>query len=59
MDSIKVNESLNKLINIKGALSTAIIDWETGITLGTRTNSDFDIDLAAAGNIEKFSLKSL
>ena len=44
-----VEQTLQKIMNIDGAIAAALVDWESGLTLGT-VGSGFDIDLAAAGN---------
>jgi len=46
-----VNESLDQVMNIDGAFASAIVDYESGMTLGTRnTTNGFDIEVAASGN---------
>lgn len=48
-----VNEILDKCMTIEGAFAVALVDFESGMTLGTRnTNSAFDIDVAASGNTQ-------
>lgn len=44
-----INEALNEIMQIDGAIAAAIVDWQSGLTLGT-IGSGLDIDLAAAGN---------
>lgn len=44
-----LQETLDGIMKISGAKATALVDWESGLTLGT-AGSNFDIDLAAAGN---------
>lgn len=44
-----LQDTLNGIMNIAGAKAAALVDWESGLTLGT-VGSGFDIDLAAAGN---------
>ena len=45
-----IKETLEEIMKIDGAKATAVVDWESGLTLGTYGNNGFDIDLAAAGN---------
>lgn len=57
--SIPQNKDLNKMANLEttlseimkigGAKAAALVDWESGLTLGT-IGGGMDIDLAAAGN---------
>ncbi len=44
-----LEQTLNEIMNIGGAKAAALVDWESGMTLGT-VGGGFDIDLAAAGN---------
>lgn len=44
-----LTETLNAVMNIEGAIAAALVDWESGLTLGT-IGQGIDIDLAAAGN---------
>jgi len=38
-------------MTLDGAVAAALVDWESGLTLGTiGGNSGFDIELAASGN---------
>jgi len=47
-----VKESLEKLMQIDGAIGAAIVDYESGMTLGTNGGQDLDMQLAGAGNTE-------
>ena len=57
MDLNKIDKRLDELMNTNGALACGVIDWQSGMTLGTRTNGNFDIDLACAGNSEVIKSK--
>ena len=48
-----IQESLEKIMELDGAVAAALVDYESGMTLGTSSGSgQFDIELAAAGNTE-------
>jgi predicted regulator of Ras-like GTPase activity (Roadblock/LC7/MglB family) len=47
-----IQASLDKIMDIDGALGAAIVDYNSGMTLGTISNRDLDMELAAAGNTE-------
>jgi hypothetical protein len=47
-----VQESLEELMDISGAVGAAIVDYENGMTLGTIGGRDLDMELAGAGNTE-------
>ena len=47
-----VDESLNDAMAIKGALGAALVDYGSGMTLGTAGGGAIDLDVAAAGNTE-------
>ncbi|MEO7323693.1 MAG: hypothetical protein ABIW82_02585 [Dokdonella sp.] len=46
-----INDSLSTLMQADGALCAAIVDANSGMTLG-KIGSGIDLDLAAAGNTE-------
>lgn len=49
MSNIKT--SLDELMTLDGAIAGAIVDWESGLTLGTIGGGPtFDVELAASGN---------
>ncbi|MEM7800943.1 MAG: DUF4388 domain-containing protein, partial [Chloroflexota bacterium] len=45
-----IKETLSEIMTFDGAKAAAVVDWESGLTLGTVGNNGFNIDLAAAGN---------
>lgn len=46
-----INASLEEVMKLDGAIAAALVDWESGLTLGTiSAGSGFDIELAASGN---------
>lgn len=48
-----IDHSLDMAANIKGAFAVAIVDYDSGMTLGSRGGSpEFDLDVAAPGNSE-------
>jgi predicted regulator of Ras-like GTPase activity (Roadblock/LC7/MglB family) len=51
-DALSVKEALDEILNIDGAIGAAIVDYESGMTLGTDGGRDLDMELAGAGNTE-------
>jgi hypothetical protein len=49
IDMANLNQTLEEIMKIDGAIAAALVDWESGLTLGT-IGSGLNIDLAAAGN---------
>lgn len=47
-----IKTSLAKAMRVDGALGVALVDFATGLSLGTAGNPGFDLELAAAGNVE-------
>lgn len=47
-----IKSSMAKAMKLDGALGVALVDYTTGLTLGTAGNPGFDLELAAAGNVE-------
>jgi hypothetical protein len=46
-----IDHTLDMAANIKGAFAVAIVDYDSGMTLGSRGGSpEFDLDVAAPGN---------
>jgi len=52
-----VDESLADAMNIKGALGAALVDYTSGLTLGTAGGGQINLDVAAAGNTEVVKAK--
>jgi hypothetical protein len=53
-----VEHSLDMAANIKGAFAVAIVDFDSGMTLGSRGGSpEFDLDVAAPGNSDVVKTK--
>ena len=48
-DMANLNQTLEGIMQIDGAIAAAVVDWQSGLTLGT-IGSGINIDLAAAGN---------
>ncbi len=57
MDMKNIEASLAEVLELNGALATSLIDWQSGMVLGTASNSNFDIELASAGNSEVVKAK--
>jgi hypothetical protein len=51
-ESLGIQEALDELMLIDGAIGAAIVDYESGMTLGTDGGRDLDMELAGAGNTE-------
>jgi hypothetical protein len=47
-----IDDSLQKVMDIKGAISAAMVDMESGMTLGTLGDPGFDLEYASAGNAD-------
>lgn len=51
--AMNIETALKEAMNIEGALGVALVDWESGMPLGTLGGGKYlDLDLAAAGNTE-------
>ncbi|MDQ7085118.1 MAG: hypothetical protein Q9M36_09375 [Sulfurovum sp.] len=57
MNINNIENILNDIMDINGAIATAVIDWKSGMALGVRSNGNFDIELASAGNAEVIKAK--
>ncbi|MGM0564724.1 MAG: hypothetical protein ACQES2_10375 [Pseudomonadota bacterium] len=53
---MNVNDSLDQLMEIAGAMGTCIVDYESGMVLGHK-GGGVDLELAAAGNSEVVKAK--
>lgn len=47
-----IKTSLRNILDIDGGLGAALVDFESGLTMGVAGSPGFDIELAAAGNTE-------
>jgi hypothetical protein len=53
-----IDHTLDMAANIKGAFAVALVDYDSGMTLGSRGGSaEFDLDVAAPGNSEVVKTK--
>jgi predicted regulator of Ras-like GTPase activity (Roadblock/LC7/MglB family) len=51
-DVLDVQDALDALMDVDGAVGAAIVDYENGLTLGTSGGRNLDMELAGAGNTE-------
>jgi hypothetical protein len=50
---VNIETALKEAMSIEGALGAALVDWDSGMALGTLGGGKYlDLDLAAAGNTE-------
>jgi hypothetical protein len=55
---VNIETALKEAMTIEGAQGVALVDWESGMPLGTLGGGKYlDLDLAAAGNTEVISAK--
>lgn len=47
-----IKTSIQQTLKIDGCIGAALVDFESGMCLGTAGNPGFDLELAAAGNAE-------
>lgn len=52
MNSAKVKAALDEAMAIEGALGACLVDYQSGMTLGTAGNTGTDLEMAAAGTTE-------
>jgi hypothetical protein len=56
---VDVETALKEAMNIEGAVGAALVDWGSGMSLGSLGGGKFlDLDLAAAGNTEVIRAKT-
>jgi len=51
-NTLDIQNALDKIMDIDGAVGAAIVDFESGMTLGTIGGRSLDMELAGAGNTE-------
>lgn len=50
---MNIEMALKELMTVEGALGVAVVDWDSGMNLGTLGGGKYlDLDIAAAGNTE-------
>jgi hypothetical protein len=55
---MNIESALKEAMTLEGAVGVALVDWESGMTLGTLGGGKYlDLDLAAAGNTEVIRAK--
>ena len=48
-----ISDSLNQLMSLEGAIGAALVDYKSGMTLGTIGGDErLDLDIAGAGNTD-------
>ncbi|RLA75897.1 MAG: hypothetical protein DRG30_04015 [Epsilonproteobacteria bacterium] len=47
-----IEAGLAEILELNGALAASLFDWQSGMVLGMASNSNFDIELASAGNAD-------
>ena len=54
-----INQSLNEIMQIEGAIATSIVDSTNGFMLGAeaKANGAIDLEYASAGNTELYHAK--
>jgi hypothetical protein len=45
-----IQDTLAEAMKIDGAIAVALVDWNSGMTLGTDSKGKFNVEVAAAGN---------
>jgi hypothetical protein len=52
MNSAKVKAALDEAMTIDGALGVCLVDYQSGMTLGTAGGEELNLEMEAAGNTE-------
>ena len=52
MNSAKVKAALDEAMEIEGALGVCLVDYQSGMTLGTAGGDGLNLEMAAAGTTE-------
>ncbi|HEY1065889.1 MAG TPA: hypothetical protein VGE52_07260 [Pirellulales bacterium] len=47
-----ISEALEECLKLEGATAAALVDWKSGMCLGTAGGERIDLEVAAAGNTE-------
>ena len=53
-----LNQCLDDLMSLDGALCAAVVDYNSGMLLGSKGGQGIDVELAAAGNTELMRAKA-
>ena len=57
-DDVNIEAALKEAMTIDGALGAALVDWDSGMSLGSLGGGKYlDLDVAAAGNTEVIRAK--
>jgi predicted regulator of Ras-like GTPase activity (Roadblock/LC7/MglB family) len=51
-DRLTIKEAIGELMDIEGAVGAAVVDYESGMTLGIDNRQNLDMELAGAGTTE-------
>jgi predicted regulator of Ras-like GTPase activity (Roadblock/LC7/MglB family) len=54
---LDIEQALDEIMDVDGAIGTAIVDYNNGMTIGTR-GDDIDMELAGASNTQFVSSKN-
>ena len=52
-----IEAGLAEILELNGALAASLFDWQSGMVLGMASNSNFNIELASAGNADVVKAK--